>query len=384
MTNFDDVRFALEAAAGGKNTLILDDVGMPSVMVRIPMFRWSEVIKGGEDLPCSAFVVGGKVHNCIYISKYLNVIENGRAYSLPNRDPAHSLTIDRARKACAAKGPGWHLMTNAEWSAIAHWCVKNKTVPRGNSDFGRDYRKIHERGVIVPGNNGEDRGSEMRTYTGTGPASWNHDHTAFGISDLNGNIWDFIAGLRVVDGEIQVIADNDSALNVDESDFSPHWRAINTDGQLVEPGSPGTYKYDGVSPGIESGEEAVVGDGFKLSTVVTNPNYIGSEPDISHRASGHMRFFEMKAAFGVTAHIRLKQLGLFPVDGTDFHALYRGDAYTDGAFFFLRNYGSRIAARGGSWFDSAGGGIWDLYLREPSDFLFPDIGFRAAYVDLSK
>ena len=38
MTNFDAARFALEAATGGKNTLILDDAGLPSVMVRIPMF----------------------------------------------------------------------------------------------------------------------------------------------------------------------------------------------------------------------------------------------------------------------------------------------------------------------------------------------------------
>jgi hypothetical protein len=93
MARFDEARFALEAASGGRNTILLDDVGMPSVMVRIPSFRWSEVIEGGDDAVCSAFIVGGEAKDCIYISKYLNIIENGRAYSLPNRDPAHNIKM---------------------------------------------------------------------------------------------------------------------------------------------------------------------------------------------------------------------------------------------------------------------------------------------------
>ena len=36
----EEARFALEAATGGKNTILLDDTGMPSVMGRIPAFRW--------------------------------------------------------------------------------------------------------------------------------------------------------------------------------------------------------------------------------------------------------------------------------------------------------------------------------------------------------
>ena len=86
MAGFDEIRFALEAASGGRNTIILDDAGLPSVMVRIPMFYWSDVIEGGEDAPCSAFVVDGKVLDYIYISKYLNVIENGRKAALRQQD----------------------------------------------------------------------------------------------------------------------------------------------------------------------------------------------------------------------------------------------------------------------------------------------------------
>ena len=110
---YEGAKFALEAASGGKNSLLFDDLGYPSVMVRIPMFLWSDVLEGAPAEPCSAFVVGGKVLDSIWISKYENVIEYGRAYSLPGRDPAHTLSIDEARAACAAKGPGWHLLTNA-------------------------------------------------------------------------------------------------------------------------------------------------------------------------------------------------------------------------------------------------------------------------------
>ena len=91
---YEGAKFALEAASGGKNTLIFDDLGRPSVMVRIPMFLWSDVLEGAPAEPCSAFVAGGRVLDSIWISKYENVVEYGRAYSLPGRDPAHTLTID--------------------------------------------------------------------------------------------------------------------------------------------------------------------------------------------------------------------------------------------------------------------------------------------------
>ena len=370
--SFDEMRFALEAATGGKNTLILDNAGLPSVMVRIPRFNWSEVIEGGEDTPCSAFIAGGKIYDCIYISKYLNIIEGGRAYSLPNRDPAHTVTIDEARAACAAKGPGWHLLTNAEWMAVAHWCVQNRTVPRGNSSFGRSHECIHEHGILSQQNRGTGTEDEMRTLSGSGPSSWNHDGTDAGIADLNGNIWDWVAGLRVVDGEIQIIPDNDSALNVDESPESTCWKAILADGTTAAPGTPGTLKYDGVNPGLSDPDDRVTGDGFLLNNEIRNFNYTGSEQDTSHRAYGWMRFFDMKPAEGICPSVRLQELGIFP----------RTDGYRDGGYLFLRNYGERIAARGGSWFDHDGGGLFDLYLRETRAFLYPDIGFRAAYIQL--
>lgn len=370
MAGYDMARFALEAATNGKNTIILDDAGLPSVMVRIPMFLWSDVIDGAPEEPCPAFVVNGRVLDCIYISKYLNIIENGRAYSLPGRDPANTLSIDTARSACAAKGKGWHLMTNAEWAAVSHWCVKNGKMPRGNSQFGASHEAPWERGVMVQeGTRGKGSECEMRTLTGSGPASWTHDGTDAGITDMNGNIWDMVSGFRVMDGEIQVIPDNNAALNLDESTGSSEWRAIDINGNYVLPGSGNTLYYDSIEEGIAAEDDRLAGGGMILNTKREHPHYFGTQEYTDHCAYGWMEFFKLGSKVEIPGMMKLIELGIAP----------RSD-YRDGASFFLRNYGDRRVARGGSWFDGPGGGLWDLYIRETGAFIFPDIGFRAAYI----
>jgi hypothetical protein len=207
-------------------------------MVRIPMFLWSDVLEGAPEEPCSAFVIGGKVHESIYISKYLNIVEHGRAYSLPGRNPASMYTRDEMKAACARKGKGWHLMSNAEYMAIAFWCRKNNRFPHGNCNSGSDIIHKHEHGVRQYMGWFKGTHFDMHmwpTLTGTGPDTWSHDGTPFGIFDLIGNLWDTLSGLRLMNGEIQVIPDNDSALNVDEGPDSKFWRAISTDVRLCLP-----------------------------------------------------------------------------------------------------------------------------------------------------
>jgi formylglycine-generating enzyme len=366
---FDDARLALEAATGGKNTLLIDDLGIPSVMVRIPCFRWSDVLEGGEEKVCSAFVVDGRIHRSLYISKYLNVIENERAYSLPMRDPAHNLTIDEARLACARKGPGWHLLSNAEWTAVAHWCRRSRSFPRGNNYFGHDFGAVHEYGIRSSGDF-LDRKTDARVLTGSGPASWSHDGSDSGIFDLNGNVWDFVSGLRLMDGEIQVITDNDSALNIDESAGSPFWKAIDVKGQLVAPGSPSTCKYDGLAPGNSHLPAARIPGGVFLNTVISRPQYTGETRGGDH-AYIIMPFQQMTCAAGITPPVLLKELGLYPASPD-----------LNNENLFVRNYGERIPLRGGSWFDNKAAGLWELYMRDSRDFIYPDIGFRSAFIDL--
>lgn len=147
MTNFDDLKLAVEALSGGMNTVRLDDLGMPSILVPFPKLKYSDVITGGTQDPLPAFLVDGQEKDVIHVSKYQNIIVNDRAYSLPMKDPAASLDFDRALTVCRNKGAGWHLNTNALWAAIALWCKKNNTMPHGNNNYGQDTAFTHEKGV---------------------------------------------------------------------------------------------------------------------------------------------------------------------------------------------------------------------------------------------
>ncbi|MDE5993106.1 MAG: hypothetical protein K2G87_08670, partial [Oscillospiraceae bacterium] len=125
------------------NCLIYDNVGKPSVMVAIPKFYLDEVIDGASHTVHPAFIINGTVHDVIYISKYQNTVENGRAYSLPMKPPKSVVNHTDAYNYCKAKGAGWHLMTNAEWAALALWCKKNGTMPKGNNNYGKDVTEAN-------------------------------------------------------------------------------------------------------------------------------------------------------------------------------------------------------------------------------------------------
>ena len=367
-------KFALEAASGGKNTLLFDDLGLPSVMVRIPMFLWSDVMEGAPKEPCSAFIVDGKVKEEIYVSKYLNVSRYGRGYSLPGRNPAAMYQRDEMKELCAKKGRGWHLMSNAEYMALAWWCRKNGTYPHGNTLSGCDVYFPHEHATRVYMGFFKGHMMDMHMWpslTGTGPSTWTHDGTPFGVTDLIGNLWDTLAGMRLMNGEINIIPDNDSAMNVDESTDSPYWKAILPDGSLVPPGTPGTYKFDALTPGLETEDFVDLHNGVVLSTEIKYPHYTGHDPDITHRAYTLGRVEDIVAAPGAEPNLLIKQIGMFPVNHMQRKPV-----------IFMRNYGERMLAKGGSWFDRETASMFELYMREDRKWIAQDIGFRACWVDL--
>ena len=350
MGNYDQMAAAVSELSGGKNVVLLDDIGMPSIYVRIPKGKNSELVSGLSDNVHYAFNVDSVEKTAFYYSKYQNIIVNERAYSLGHRDPANSINWDAARKACENKGAGFHLATMAEWAYIALWCRKNGTMPHGNNNYGKDSAYTHEHGE----ESSKDSGKTGRCFTGSGPVTWNHNHHGDGICDLNGNVWEWNAGMRLVDGEIQIIPYNNAAMGskCDMSASSTLWKAIKADGSLVEPGTAGTLKWDWVSGKIQLTSGAIT---YKTDSGVGG------------------QYKDMTLASGLTAPEIAKMLLLYPDEP---NGDYAGD------YHWFNPVGERLPRCGGSWNNGAVAGVFGLTLGNPRSDAYWYIGFRSAFVDL--
>ena len=349
-------------ASFGRNTVLYDDQGNPSVMVVFPLQTEADLLAGGRNMPAPAFIVNNNTKPQVYISKYQNIIVGSgaaaRALSLKHQDPTVYTTFDNSLTACKQKGAGWHLMTNAEWAAIALWCKKQGFWPRGNNSYGKDYAITSEKGI--PSYYYDSSGTKYigRVLTGSGPVAWSHDGTPFGIYDLNGNVYEWVGGLRLVDGEIQILANNNAADNTkDQSAVSTEWKAMLQDGTLVDPGTADTLKYDSTS--ADSGASADVGD-VKLNTTITNALTTSYATNT---------FQTVIVEEGITVPNLLKLLGLFPID-----ADHGGDS------IYMRNTGERLPSRGGGWTGASYAGVFYLYLAHERAISGNHRGFRAAFV----
>ena len=348
----DTLRKSVEAASGGRNTVLYTAKGQPCYMAVIPKFTLQSIDASLGTGTHPAFIVGGVEKSQIFIGQHIGVSRNGEMLSLPGVDPINTITHDAAISLVRANGAGWHLMSNAEWAAIALWCWKNGFQPRGNSAYGASSDLTSEVGVRSDGLpvTGANQGSQSRTLTGSGPVSWRHNNSPFGIADLNGNVAEWAPGMRINNGEIQIIENNNAALST--TDFgasSAEWKAIDgATGALVAPGTAGTVKYAASNSGTAD---------FTL-----------------YRASGSS--FEGMAnstganPVGATALALLKAHGLFPVAASGLG----GDG------FYLNVSGERVPFRGGLWDNGALTGVFSLILNNVRTHSYADLGARPAFV----
>ena len=308
-----------------RNEVIFDSRGIPDIMV---VFTPDEL-----GLPAE---IRGKAVKEYAISKYPNTLIGGVPYSMPYQQPAVNVNHDEAIRLCESKGPGWHLITNDEWAALAHQSRKNGTLPRGNTDCGKSHSHPEETGTTY-----KDSSGSSKTLTGSGPVTWNHDHTAEGVADMCGNIWEHVGGIRFVNGQVQVIPNNEAAAGADQSKDSKEWTPLYTadgdtiyydveDGRIgLRPVEPDSKDYDGVE--------------FK--------ELIGSAIDVPEK---------------------LIELGLYPAPG------YEGTDY-----FWLDTDGERIVLRGGRWAHGANAGVFDFYGGNSRALVSWLVGFRSALVRYS-
>ena len=347
MGNFDDLALAV-ASFGGNNAVKFDDLGMPSIMVGIPKMKYSDLITGGTQETLPWWIVDGVEKDVIWVSKYINVVVNDRAYSLPMKDPKCNINFDAALAACRRKGEGWHLNQNGVFAAINLWCQRNGFMPRGNTNWGKSYKKSYERGVTTYIDGEHDGG---RTATGSGPMTWYHDGTPAGIADLCGNCWEWVSGMRVVNGEIQIIPygnamKSDCSMGAD----STEWKAIMPDGTLVEPGTAGTLHYDYISG--------------KLTINTSRSGAAGSY---------NIPFGTLAAQSGIAIPQIAIAAGLIK-DSADTYG-------TSGHQQYVNTDGERLPRRGSGFSHASGGGAAALHLYSERTSSYSYVSFRSAFVE---
>ena len=159
--------------------------------------------------------------------------------------------------------------------------------------------------------------------------------------------------MRIFNGEIQVIADNNaSKLAIDLGAASTEWKAINGEtGNLVTPDgsgtTAGTIKY---------------ADGGTADYTINGSNF------------GGIRNLSTTKPVTAAALARLKALCLYP--HTENTASYNGD------YFAKAMTGERPPLRGGGWDNAAIAGVFALSLNNARSNTNTSIGARPAFVNL--
>lgn len=356
------------------NEVRYDREGNPSVFCRFPKMKSIDLDPSLPAHTHPAFIINGEEQEEILLGTYMGTcVEEsltGTIVSLPNMPPVHSRTSDQLLKQCRSFGWGASGMTAADRGFLLLLAQKNGWRPGGNSDFGHCWKdayryetgKAVQKGTRV-GWRGwlyeclishtttaelspdracghwkrlrriggaeaypelrDESGSCLLTLNGTGPMDWQLGGRPGGMCDVAGNLWEMDFGYRTVDGEIQVLPDNDAAdADADLSADSSAWRAIvpnaGDDGyRLVQPGTAGTLHWTWANGKITLDTAAPENDGVtrwtKFKELAVNAANVPYVPCI------------------------LRELGLFPTEGST----------VDGICGFAPG-GERMALRGGS------------------------------------
>jgi hypothetical protein len=362
----DELRAAVEAATGGLCTVHYTQSGQPSYFRWVPKFNLEDLGTSYGTGVHPAFIVNGVVRDGLLIGMYPGVVKNGELLSLPGVDPTVLQPYTYFVNAARACGAGFHVMTNAEWAAVSLLTAKSGAQPRGNTNWGGAHDAAWETARRFDGGTPGSTSGTGRTLTGTSPLTWRHDGSTAGIADLVGNIFEFTPGMRVVEGEVQVLEANNAATASAFDDSAP-WKAIRlSDGALVAPGTTGTAKYDGLVAYSDNGVSNDLGN-FQIDDVLnfrTGP----AGNDSNSYDYNSMAFNSLPADTGITVPAVMKALLLAP-----------GSISVNGRIW-ARNHGQRYPQRGGYFGAGSGSGLGSLYLVDNASDSHSYTGARPAKV----
>lgn len=318
-------------STGGMTVNRLDANGNQNVMVKIPMFT-NKIVNDvlgtnwlpEEDVHPAFKRADNTIMPWFEVGMYAASNDgSGNPVSAPYKDPYNTIDFDDSKTKCQSMGAGWGLMTNAQWAAIAIWCLMNDHQPTGNTNYGQSHDKKFQTAIRQDGALVGDANGTARTLTGSGPKEWNHNNASVGIADLVGNVWEWVDGLKMQDGQIIVAENSDH----DELNWI----------------SQAAYLDDGLK--LNSERTDTTGTSTTWSSLGSTETYVSNQ--------------------------LLQQLMIEPIAETG-AALGR---------LYYNNDGERLPRRGGGWGGGSGAGLGALTLVGERSGRYSGVGFRPAYFE---
>lgn len=253
----DSLRQSVEAASGGKQTVLYSPKGQAtfmSIFEKVDLSTFSDELTGTHP----AFIINGKEVSQLFIGTYQGTIINGELVSQPWATPTNGLLISAYRNAISAMGAGHHLMTMPEWGLVAAY-DNTGTQTLGNTNAGSSHLDSKKKGKIIAG-------QANQIYTGSGPVEFRLNAKYNGPSDLVGNRFQICDGFRFASDELQIVENNNAAMSgFDLGVNSANWKAINGQtGALITPAYSGAINTDYV---------ATTQNSIRLASATVNADY---------------------------------------------------------------------------------------------------------------
>ncbi len=198
---------ALENISGSKWTIIIDDFGNSQIVRRIPIHTF-------EDLnitdcpftgPLDCFIRQDlTLRPYVDVPVYQTSSSGGKAVSQAGKTPWVNINANSARTRSEELNSNSFMISHEVWAMLCWNMLAGGFQPRGNTEYGRSHSDTEEFGRRQDGRVPNDRNGSAYILTGSGPMEWGHDGTPFGIMDLVGNVWEWVDGMKMVDGQFIV------------------------------------------------------------------------------------------------------------------------------------------------------------------------------------
>lgn len=377
----------------GRNEVRFDRQGRPSIMVNFPNSKeamlsylsgggvyFSDSEHSSKDASYKynihpAFIVDNQPINVRRIGKYLDIRYNGKNYhqSLPGFDPACgtggvTMSYSGLASACDAinagtkreDGDAVQNITIADFGYLGLLSVRKGFCARGNDNRCYSNSVSSESGAPAKY---LFEGKFVNTKTGSGPDSWRHDGSCFGVDDIRGNTGELVHGFQLYGGRLLYVPNNDlcskaagCGMTAELAEASSAYKALKSDGSWLEQTTTEEsifFDYAQDMSSVTSGQFS-----FVIATSLINQQ-VNNDP------YGGIPLSSLAARDGVTIPLYMRLMLNAP--------LLTG---TPSGYAFMRNMASarRVSFRGGDW---SGGSSAGFGCSIGSNWSFGDTGGNA-------